>query len=950
MHFFSQHSASFNVLAGSLRECQIGGFCAARAHFSTSTEPCLISMPTGSGKTGLMMALSFGFKARRVLIISPATVLRRQVATEFSTLQVLTETNSLTLRRGTKPSVVSLDAEMRTTAQWQKHAACDVVTATTRTTSPQLHNVKAPPPDFFDLVFIDEAHHEPAETWRALVDCFDKNQTRIVLLTGTPYRRDHLPIGGRLSFMYPISRALKDGIYATVAFVSAGDPAAANRDAELARRGIQQFRRLRCSGAPLILVKTERVTHADQLAKLYRSHGLRIGAIHSNQPDTTNQSNVDAARRGKLDGLVVVGMISEGLDIPELKVAVFHRNPQSLPYTLQLIGRLARVPPGLKHGVVVACSSDFTKDTFRLYEGSEDWLQLIPQLERQLVGPVQMRARHAVEDSGAEIELADARPFFAVSVATRISHVRKASLVGETFRTSKGLASVLVDDMLASDFRVIVTTTSERPDWLQSHGVSSVLNATYDLHCFYSGKRKLMICQTTNEKLAKNIQAKLFSSEKVPAYELGKALSVQDGTYSVIGLQNTAALSALTPSYKMLMGTAAEMAITNADRNSSTPGHGLMKLGSAVNAEWRGVAFKNSKVWSLQRSDLRDLRDWMRVIENALLGKGSAVLPRLTLLRRSVPLDEFPSAPIAALWTPALFTKAVTWRHANQIIEGLPAIEVKGPWTKNAGNLRIDEINVDARASIHNAYLSFAPTAAPDWTITADHGKISKYSLLEFLEEFPPTLLFPNGSSVSDRLYSKPSAQPVIDYGCFKEQVWNGYSITKEIPDGANPPSIHEFVQAQAALHLGSVVIYDHGTREVADYIEFDAVGQSVSFYHCKRSGSPNPGTRQDELEELVAQGMACLRRVRSAGLVSRIEERMQNNGSQIVQGTVADWQAAKNAFEPTRWTFRLILVQPGLSLAKLKTNAGTVLRPLLASAVDYAQMSGAVLDVWCSP
>jgi hypothetical protein len=238
----------------------------------------------------------------------------------------------------------------------------------------------------------------------------------------------------------------------------------------------------------------------------------------------------------------------------------------------------------LEHGVVVACSSDFTKDTFRLYEGSEDWLQLIPQLEQQLVGPAQLRSRHPVEDSGAEIELGDARAFFAVSAAARTSAVKKASLIGKVFRTVKGQASVLIDDVMDRDFRVVVTVTNERPDWLQKHGVSSVLNTTYDLHCFYSGKRRLMICQTTDDALGKKIQAKLFQSKKIPAYELGKVLSVQDGTYSVIGLQNTAALSALTPSYKMLMGTAAEMAVTNADRNSSTPGHGLMKLGFAVNA------------------------------------------------------------------------------------------------------------------------------------------------------------------------------------------------------------------------------------------------------------------------------------------------------------------------------------------------------------------------------
>ncbi len=905
-------------------------------------------MPTGSGKTGLMMALSFGCKARRVLIISPAKVLRRQVATAFEALDVLRSANVVKLPKSKKPEVVTLDSEMRTEADWRRHSKADVITATTRTTSPQLPNISPAPKDFFDLVFIDEAHHEPAETWRALVDSFDKNRTKIVLLTGTPYRRDHSPIGGRLSFQYPISRAIRDGIYATVTFVSAGDPPASKRDVELAKRGIEQLTRLRKAGTPLILVKTDRVAHANDLVKLYQSKGLRIEAIHSDQTDLANEVNVAAARAGKLNGLVVVGMVSEGLDIPAFKVAVFHRNPQSLPYTLQLIGRLARVPPGLKHGVVVACSSDFTKETFRLYEGGEDWLQLIPQLEQQLVGAGQLNARHSVDDSGAEIEMADARPFFAASACRRTSGIRRKSVIGEAFRTSKGSAVVVIDDQLDRTFRAIVTTRAERPDWLQTRGRSSVLNTTYDLHCFYSGKQRIVLCQTTDDALAKQLQSKLFSSEAIPPRDLAKVLSVQDGTYSVVGLQNAAALSPLTPSYKMLMGAQAELAVTNADRNSSTVGHGLMKLGNAANAEWRGLAFKNGKVWSLQRSDLRELKAWLQVVETALLGNANGSLPRLTLLRRSIPLDNFPGTPIAALWPSALLAQRVSWTDGNAQIAGLPTIEVRPGWTKHSGGLHIDEVFMDVTASIQNAYLDFSTAGPAAWTVTVDRGVRSEYSLKDFLQDFPPTLLFPDGSSVSDRLYSRPSAQPVIDYGRLKAQQWNGYIITKEIPLGPNADSVHDFVQATTALHGASVLIYDHGTREVADYIEFNPVDRTVSFFHCKGSGAANPGTRQDDLEELVAQGMACLRRVQNADLITRIEERMQNNGSHIVQGQ-AGWQAAKSAFEPTTWTFRLVLVQPGLSLAKLKTNAGAVLRPLLASAADYSQTSGAVMDVWCS-
>jgi hypothetical protein len=58
--FFQEHIDQFNPLVKDLRECQMGGFCAVRSHFSLSDEPCVVSRPTGSGKTALMMALCFG--------------------------------------------------------------------------------------------------------------------------------------------------------------------------------------------------------------------------------------------------------------------------------------------------------------------------------------------------------------------------------------------------------------------------------------------------------------------------------------------------------------------------------------------------------------------------------------------------------------------------------------------------------------------------------------------------------------------------------------------------------------------------------------------------------------------------------------------------------------------------------------------------------------------------
>lgn len=77
------------------RKCQLGAIWALKSHFTKSDAPGLISMPTGSGKTALMMALAFELKAKKILIITPSKVIRDQIAREFSSLAVLKRIGAL---------------------------------------------------------------------------------------------------------------------------------------------------------------------------------------------------------------------------------------------------------------------------------------------------------------------------------------------------------------------------------------------------------------------------------------------------------------------------------------------------------------------------------------------------------------------------------------------------------------------------------------------------------------------------------------------------------------------------------------------------------------------------------------------------------------------------------------------------------------------------------------
>ncbi len=53
------------------RIVQIAAIHAVSAHFFNSKQPAIVTMPTGSGKTTVLMALAFVLRAQRVLVLTP---------------------------------------------------------------------------------------------------------------------------------------------------------------------------------------------------------------------------------------------------------------------------------------------------------------------------------------------------------------------------------------------------------------------------------------------------------------------------------------------------------------------------------------------------------------------------------------------------------------------------------------------------------------------------------------------------------------------------------------------------------------------------------------------------------------------------------------------------------------------------------------------------------------
>lgn len=382
--YYSQGRSRF-LLLGPLdkpawRPPQLGALGALLAHWSTPhAAPALISMPTGTGKTAVGIAAAYLAASRRVLVVVPSTELRRQIAAAFRGEDALIRVGALS--GGGDPLVMEVSGRIE---QWEALEAADVVVALPNSISPVHYDDNPPPTSLFDLIVVDEAHHAPAPTWRAILDHF--GEARAVLLTATPRRRDGRSVPGDHVYHYPLRQALDEGIFKPVESRLLNLPGMYTRESLDDRIADEVARELKdpAHATSTVLVRAASRARAAALASLYEARGVPIRVLHSGLGRATQQSIIDGLRAGEHRAVAVVGMLIEGFDLPSLRMVAYHDKHKSLPATAQLIGRLARVDERFPQPSVLVTARDI--DVFpelrgivrSLYEEDGDWATVLP--------------------------------------------------------------------------------------------------------------------------------------------------------------------------------------------------------------------------------------------------------------------------------------------------------------------------------------------------------------------------------------------------------------------------------------------------------------------------------------------------------------------------------------------------------------------------------------------
>lgn len=240
------------------------------------------------------------------------------------------------------------------------------------------------------FVVLDEIHHAGDDrAWGASVQAAFDGSARRLALSGTPFRSDTSAIPfveyhlgeARPDYEYGYGEALgARGVVRPVYFpringfmewvAPDGEVVSATFDDEVTRERANQRLRtalslegqwlptvldqaherlvdLRTShpGAAGLVIATDQA-HAQEIAALLRRrHGVKAVVATSDDPDATRHIARFAASDD--EWIVAVRMVSEGVDIPRLRIAVFATTTTTELFFRQAVGRVVRWTPGV---------------------------------------------------------------------------------------------------------------------------------------------------------------------------------------------------------------------------------------------------------------------------------------------------------------------------------------------------------------------------------------------------------------------------------------------------------------------------------------------------------------------------------------------------------------------------------------------------------------------------
>lgn len=952
------------------RPGQLGALHAVLSHFSVYDDPAIVSLPTGYGKTAVIMALPFILKAKRLLVVEPSDALRKQTTSHFKELSTLRKL-SVAPDTAKNPSTHSQNGTITTADEWKSLAGYDVVVSTPQSSSPLVS--PGANPDLFDLIVFDEAHHAPADTWAAYLGHFP--DARFVFLTATPFRRDRKPIPGRIAYHYPVLRASRENAFGKVLFKPANPKDDQNEDEIDKAVAVAAFDQLRADNESgydhRIFARAASIPKAKTIKKFYDDIGCDMAVVASHIVKSTQDKIETRLVQGDIHGIICVDMFGEGYDFPKFKIAALHAPHKSLVPTLQFIGRFARTnDEKTGNATLIAPLSRIKDANEKLFQEGIDIAELIDEA-----------AVSAISAEAANREILEVlKPRFLTDsdyeavtplLLQLYAHARVFSCGKKpdfTLFTDTIAKRLMVKKKWMSDDEsicMLLTADHSPPNWATSDTIANLRHDAFLLA--YNEATKLCYIGSTRrtDKLYWSLMDTVCPGRHRPlSYEAIRRVltGLDDLRFYNVGLKNTA-VNSQAESYRILAGPRAEHALTSGDARAYVQGH-FFGSGTGENARETIGASSGSRVWSNKRLTVSAYIDWVSELNRRLNSDQTISPSRLDIVQHSQELKTIPERIIGASWNKIAYRYAPRIRYRN--------VSANPDWSYR----QITDFELDGFSTSSDKHsLNFNVTGedqsfevvfslrdgemfnimAKDWEVEVLSGIDDWTELAAWLAINPPVFFSVDKSSFQGVNKMSPPSNTIhrLVEGSTQVITWGDTDITVEFDrsKASGRPTVQDFIREMLLNDQeAKIVLFDHRTGEAADFIAISIQPDeivNVSLYHCKGAGGVQPGKRVGDVYEVAGQMLKSVAYCDSGNLFRHVQHRINpdrhKTPSSFIKGDMNSFEEIITNTNPNNLRFSVFGVQPGISESAIDDSFAD----LMAFGVDYLTHGGAAQACW---
>lgn len=955
-----------------LRPPQMGALHSILAHVQNPDDKAIIVMPTGTGKTETMLSVLVANECRRLLVAVPSDSLRTQISKKFITLGLLREFNII--NGGSMNPIVGIlnSGFPKREALEEFVSKCNVVVSTMSILTDCNNEQKTLLSDTFSHFFVDEAHHSEAKTWKALIERF--NNEKVFLFTATPYRNDGKSLQGKTIFNFSLRRAQEQKYYKQINYIPIREYNKKLADSKIAEKAIEQLRRDHTDGYPHILMaRCMNKARAKEVFEYYQQYA-ELSPVLLYSDIAGLKAKIEAVKRREHSIIVCVNMLGEGFDLPELKIAAIHDERQSLPITLQFIGRFTRESfdsLGKASFITNIAYPPINDELDQLYARNADWNLLLPRLsetatQKEINFKEFLEGFHNLDNSQV--------PFGEIVPALSTVIFKNAGNQWNPRNWQAGFKGIEKFEHVFSDTNdtntlVIILGKIEKVEW---GNFETVQNLQWDIVIVHwdsrDGANRVFI----------NTSFKGFSGTALMDAIFGEGRTTQIKGMNVFRIFHDVKRLRLY-NVGTRRGIGKDITFQSYFGNSVQDGIKEIEQGTLIKNNIFGVGYSKGettsvgcsvkgKIWSYQRGNLDELTRWCTTIGEVV--ENHAIDPNI-VLTNTLAIEKIARRPnvmpILVDWHPKMYEFAEHRFRFTIDAETFDMSDVElsihdsGLDANLQFSLETEEHSIDFELLLgineQTREHEFRVIRTSD--LDCEVAWANKTASLEdFFQEFTPTIWFADESQLVQNLYTKLKTDPPkISLDNIHTDDWAGVDIGRESQD------LHPYIQNSIQFYFINKIreefqfIYDDdGRGEIADIIAINRTDESIDvhLYHLKFAIGGKTGNNIENFRQVCGQAQRSLNWKHREGkqffdrLLKRKTKTLKGSScSRIIKGTEEDLETlmaeAKYA-KPMK--FHIYIVQPALK----KANPSDDILSLLGSVHHYLYSVGNVeLQVYSS-